>query len=58
MVNCLNDNIKDGKVYNCSAECMGLGLYPQIYNSYAWSVGPTLSCLKTLELLKEEFNNE
>lgn len=42
---CLNDNIVKGKVINCSAECKGLGVYPQKYGSYSWSVGPTLACV-------------
>ena len=42
---CLENNIVDGKVMNCSSECRGLGIYPQVYGSYAWSVGPTLCSL-------------
>ena len=45
MMNCLKNNEVNGKIINCSAECRGLGLYPQIYGSYPWSVGPTLASL-------------
>ena len=51
---CLNNNIKNGKVINCSAECRGIGLYPQKYGSYAWSLGPTLCCLKIIKKLRQE----
>ncbi|MBE6149309.1 MAG: hypothetical protein E7170_01125 [Firmicutes bacterium] len=43
--NCLCKNIKYDKVINCLSECRGLGMYPQIYDSYSWSVAPTLSCI-------------
>ena len=34
--------VADGKVYDCEAECLGFGMYPQIYGSYPWSVGSML----------------
>jgi rhamnogalacturonyl hydrolase YesR len=34
---------EDGLIYNCLAECGGFGIYPQIYDAYPWSLGPTLS---------------
>lgn len=37
----LHKNTIDGVVQNCSAECRGLGMYPQIYSSYPWAQGPT-----------------
>ena len=40
MFKCLDDCYEDGKVGMCSAECGGVGVYPQIYGSYAWSVAP------------------
>lgn len=49
ILSCTIKNINDGKVINCSAECRGIGLYPQKYSSYAWSLGPTLYCLKTIK---------
>lgn len=39
----LNSCIENGNVMNCSSECLGLGLYPQKFNSYPWSNGPTLT---------------
>nr|WP_285845029.1 glycoside hydrolase family 88 protein [Oceanobacillus profundus] len=39
----LHKNIVDGSVQNCSAECRGLGMYPQKYSSYPWAQGPTTS---------------
>ncbi|MDR2546881.1 MAG: glycoside hydrolase family 88 protein [Lachnospiraceae bacterium] len=32
----------DGNVLGSSGECQDLGMYPQIYGSYPWSIGPTL----------------
>jgi rhamnogalacturonyl hydrolase YesR len=32
-------------VFSCSAECGGFSKYPQEYNSYPWSIGPTLAVL-------------
>lgn len=37
---------KDGKIYNCSAECMGFSEYPQQYSAYPWSLGPSLGVLR------------
>lgn len=34
--------VRDGRVYGCSGECEGFGLYPQRYGSYPWSLGPAL----------------
>lgn len=39
----LHKNTVNGEVINCSAECRGLGMYPQIYSSYPWAQGPTTS---------------
>ena len=40
MYKCLSDCYDNGKVLDCSAECGGVGIYPQKYDSYAWSVAP------------------
>lgn len=40
---------KDGKIYHCSAECMGFAQYPQIYGAYPWSLGPGLGVLRKME---------
>lgn len=42
----LSKFVQDGKVYSCSSECGGFGIYPQVFGSYPWSIAPTLSCLK------------
>lgn len=36
---------REGKIYECSGECLGFSQYPQIYGSYPWSVGPGLAVL-------------
>lgn len=36
-------NTKNGLVQECSAECKGLGMYPQKYGNYPWAQGPTMS---------------
>lgn len=36
---------REGKIYDCSGECLGFSQYPQIYGSYPWSLGPGLSVL-------------
>lgn len=50
---CLSNNTINGKVINCSAECKGLGNYPQKYGSYSWSVGPTFACVLLYNELKK-----
>ena len=37
--------IQNGKVYGAQAECLGLGLHPNVYGAYPWSLGPTISVL-------------
>lgn len=37
------DCVKDGKIYECLAECQGFSMYPQVYGAYPWSLGPALS---------------
>lgn len=39
----LQNSIKDGKIYGCLAECQGFCMYPQVYSTYPWSLGPALS---------------
>ena len=36
---------KDGKIYNCSGECLGFAQYPQVYGAYPWSLGPAYAVL-------------
>lgn len=52
MFSCLDKCYVDGKVENCSAECGGIGVYPQNYGSFAWSVAPYIIC-KALTEKKE-----
>lgn len=37
------NSVKDGKIYECLAECQGFCMYPQVYGAYPWSLGPALS---------------
>ncbi len=37
------NSVKDGKIYDCLAECQGFSMYPQVYDAYPWSLGPALS---------------
>ena len=53
MLDCLDSNYQNGKVLNCSAECGGIGVYPQKYGSYAWSVAPYVICKKLSETIPE-----
>lgn len=41
----LYNSIEDGNVLDCSAECMGLSMYPQRYGSFPWAQGPTTALL-------------
>lgn len=36
---------KDGKIYNCSGECLGFSQYPQVYDAYPWALGPAYAVL-------------
>lgn len=44
-VSALYNSSKDGYVYNSSAECHGLSMYPQKYGWYPWSQGPATALL-------------
>lgn len=39
----LQGYIRDGRVYGALGECLGFGMYPQVYGAYPWSLGPALS---------------
>lgn len=39
---------RDGKVFDCSTECLGIGMYPQKYGFYPWAQGPTTALLSYL----------
>lgn len=43
------NSVKDGRIYGCLAECLGFGLYPQVYGAYPWSLGPALSLFTLTE---------
>lgn len=45
----LLSQVRDGRVMQCSAECGGFGEYPQRYDNYPWSNGPTLRLFELLE---------
>ena len=49
----LSSNSEKGVVSQCSAECGGLGIYPQFYSNFPWSQGPTTSLI-SLYLLEEK----
>jgi len=40
---------KNGLIFGCSAECRGIGMYPQIYDTYPWSQGPATALAALLE---------
>lgn len=42
-VSALEKEIRGGCVMNASAECLDIGVHPQIYGAYPWSLGPALS---------------
>lgn len=41
----LSASIREGRIYDCSAECEGFARYPQRYGAYPWSLGPGLEIL-------------
>ncbi len=45
----LRNSVKDGKLGNCLAECLGFSMYPQSYGAYPWSLGPALSLFALTE---------
>lgn len=49
----LRDSIINGVVINSSAECMGFSMYPQRYDVFPWSQGPT-TALMALSLNRVE----
>ena len=49
----LLSHVKEGKVDDCLAECQGFSMYPQVYGTYPWSLGPALS----LFVLTEDYVN-
>lgn len=44
-IDALLKQTQDGKVFNCSAECRGISMYPQKFGNYPWSQGPTTSLI-------------
>ncbi len=38
----MNKSTKNGRVYDCSGECMGFAQYPQTYGAYPWALGTAL----------------
>jgi rhamnogalacturonyl hydrolase YesR len=41
----LERSVKDGRVYQCSGECLDFAQYPQKYGAYPWALGPALEVL-------------
>lgn len=37
--------VNDGRVYQCSGECLDFSQYPQRYGAYPWALGPALEIL-------------
>ncbi len=56
MLECLKRCERGGKVLRSSAECGGIGIYPQRYGSYAWSVAPYLISLSGRQRKPEAVN--
>lgn len=44
-INAIKRAVKDGRVYQCSGECLDFSQYPQRYGAYPWSLGPALEVL-------------
>lgn len=40
---------KEGKINQCSGECMGFSQYPQVYGAYPWALGPAYAVLSGKE---------
>lgn len=45
----LYKNISGGNITNCSGECLGFAMYPQVYGTYPWAQGMTLALLASTE---------
>lgn len=41
----IEKSVKEGRVYQCSGECLDFAQYPQRYGAYPWSLGPALEVL-------------
>lgn len=53
-ISSLYNSTNNGIVQNCSAECGGLGIYPQRYANYPWGQGPTTSLVSIAMMEKDE----
>lgn len=51
-VNAIKTSFLNGKINDCSAECGGFSVYPQIYGSYPWGFAPALAFLILLEKIQ------
>ena len=45
----LYKNISGGNTTNCSGECLGFAMYPQVCGTYPWAQGMTLALLASTE---------
>ncbi|MDE6186419.1 MAG: glycoside hydrolase family 88 protein [Lachnospiraceae bacterium] len=43
------NSVKEGKIYECLAECQGFSMYPQVYGAYPWSLATALSLFTITE---------
>lgn len=43
--NAIERAVNNGRVYQCSGECLDFSQYPQRYGAYPWSLGPALEVL-------------
>lgn len=41
-IRAIQKSTKNGRVYGCLGECEGFSQYPQKFDAYPWSLGPTL----------------
>ncbi len=44
----INNLIDEGRVQGCSGECIGIGLYPQVFGNYPWTQGPSTAFIALL----------
>lgn len=47
-------SVRDGRVYDCSGECLGFAQYPQVYGAYPWALGPALRLFAMLGKQRKE----
>lgn len=58
MINYFYSVSEKGYINHSSAECRGMGMYPQVYGWYPWSQGPVNSILALYKLYYKDFNRD